>query len=262
MESLTILNPDEFKAFLLILMRVSVVLFLFPIFGNPMLPNLAKAGFSLIVTFLLFPVIKMDPAFFPVSMEHTGMMLFCEVMVGLTLGLSVRIFFGAVQMAGELIGFQMGFSMISVIDPQSGSNVSIIDQIGYWVVLVIFLLLDGHHILFSALVESFRVVQPGLFMLKEGLLHQIIYLTAEMFVIGIKITAPSLAALLFVDVAFGIMAKFAPTMNVMIVAFPIKISAGLFIFAFSLKIILLVTRGYVEHFYALLSSLLVWIAGG
>ena len=262
MESLTILNPDEFRSFLLIFMRVSVVLFLIPIFGNPMLPNLAKAGFSLIVTFLLFSVLKVDPALFPGNGVETGMMIFCEVMVGVTLGLSVRIFLAGIQMAGELIGFQMGFSMISVIDPQSGSNVSIIDQIGYWVVLVIFLLLDGHHIIFSALADSFRIAPPGLFMLKAGLLKQMIHLTAEMFVVGIKITAPCLASLLFVDVAFGIMAKFAPTMNVMMVAFPIKIATGLLIFAFSLKIILLITRGYLSHFYEQLASLLVLIAGG
>ena len=83
-----------------------------------------------------------------------------------------------------------------------------------------------------------------------------------MFVLGIKIGAPAIAALLFTSAAFGITAKFAPTMNVMLVAFPVKIAVGLIIFAFSLKIVLMITRTYVGDFYQIMSSLLVWMAGG
>ncbi|MBU0995503.1 MAG: flagellar biosynthetic protein FliR [Proteobacteria bacterium] len=262
MDALTIISPDEFKIFLLILIRVSVVLFLFPIFGTPMMPNIAKAGLALIVAILLFPIVGIYTDPFPDNIVAIGILLFCEVMIGLTLGLSIRIFLGAVQMAGQVIGFQMGFSMINVVDPQSGSNVSIMEQIGYWIVLLLFLLMNGHHIFFICLVESFKIVHVGIFMLNEGLLNRVIFLSVDMFVLGIKIGAPAIAALLFTSVAFGITAKFAPTMNVMIVAFPVKIVVGLFIFAFSLKIVLLITRAYVGEYYNVLSSLLVWMAGG
>ena len=262
MEAVNIINPEEFKIFLLIVIRVSVVLFLFPIFGTPMMPNLLKAGLALLVSMLLFPLVGNSVGRFPETSVATGILLFSEFMIGLTLGLTFRIFLGAAQLAGQVIGFQMGFTMINVVDPQTGSNVSIIEQIAYWVVLLLFLLMDGHHVFLACIAESFRIVHVGLFMLKEGLLNRIIGLTVDMFVLGIKIGAPAIAALLFTSVAFGLTAKFAPTMNVMIVAFPVKIAVGLLLFAFSLKIVIVITRGYTSHFYELVLSLFVWIGGG
>lgn len=262
MEALNIVSPEEFKVFLLVLVRVSVVLFLFPIFGSRMFPNLAKAGLALMIAMLLYPVVVVDVGDFPENSIDILILIVSEILTGFTLGLSVRIFLGAIQMAGQVIGFQMGFSMINVIDPQLGTNVSIIEQIGYWIVLLLFLTLNGHHILISSLADSYRIVGVGFFMLKKGLLEYIISLTVDMFILGIKIGAPAIAALLFTSVAFGITAKFAPTMNVMIVAFPVKIAVGLVLFGFSLQIILIITRVYVGKFYTILSTLLVWISGG
>ncbi len=93
-------------------------------------------------------------------------------------------------------------------------------------------------------------------------MDNIIALTVDMFILGIKIGAPAIAALLFTSVAFGLTAKFAPTMNVMIVAFPVKIAVGLVLFGFSLQIIATITHVYIGKFYTILSTLLVWIGGG
>jgi flagellar biosynthetic protein FliR len=129
-------------------------------------------------------------------------------------------------------------------------------------VLVIFLLLNGHHAVISALAESFQIIGIGMISLKQGFLARILSLSTDMFVLGIKIGAPAIGALLFTSAAFGICARFLPQMNVLIAAFPVKIAVGLFFFGVTLKILAILTRSYLGSFQALLTSLLSWMGSG
>ena len=255
-------SPDQFRIFILILVRVSVVLYLFPIFSSTVLPSFVKAGFALATALVLFPVVPVSPAGFPNTVPAVLMMMVSELFVGLVLGLSVRMFMAAVELAGQLIGFQMGFAIINVLDPQTGTQISIMGQIGNLVVIVIFLALNGHHSMIMGLVESFQRVDIGMISLKQGFLTQVIFLMGDMFVLAIKIGAPAIVALLFTSTAFGITAKFVPQMNILIAAFPVKIVVGLIFFGMCLQIIALTTQTYLNRFPGLLSSLLKWMGGG
>jgi len=252
---------QEFKIFALILMRISVVLFLMPIFDSSMYPKQVKLGLALILAMALFPVIRIDAVLFPTTASGLVLLFVSELMVGMILGLCVRLFFGAVQLAGQMIGFQMGFSMINVVDPQSGVQVSIIDQIGSMVVMLVFLLLNGHHILLGALVESFQLVGIGAVVLKKALLSQVLALSTEMFVLAVKIGAPAIAALLFTSAAFGLSARFVPQMNILIAAFPVKIAVGLIFFGICLQVAATITQTYVTELSALLTNLLEFMSG-
>lgn len=169
MELLDLIDPIRFRTFMLVLARVSVFLFLFPIFSSSAFPNQLKIGLALVLALLFYTVVPVDPARFPRDILTFGLMLGAEILVGFTLGLCLRIFFAGVQMAGELIGFQVGFSMINVMDPQSGENVSIMDQIGYWVCLIIFLVLNGHHIIIMSMIDSFELVPVGGFVMHAAI---------------------------------------------------------------------------------------------
>ncbi len=254
--------PESYQIFLLILVRVSVILFLFPVFSSSMLPSLAKAGLAFILTLILYPVLQVDPAQFPRQPSDVIILLVVEFFIGMVLALGVRLFFGAIELAGQIIGFQMGFSIINVIDPQTGTHVSIMGRIGNLVVLLVFLLINGHHLLISALVESFAVIPFGMLRLQGGFFTQLIDLSAHMFVLSIKIASPAMVALLFTSAAFGLSAKFAPQMNILIAAFPVKIVVGLIFFGMSLQIILVMTKAYVAQLPALFSSLITWMGTG
>lgn len=261
MELLTY-STEQFQIFLMVLIRVSVVLYLFPVFSSTMIPATVKAGLALAMALVLTPIVPVDPTRFPDSVPAVGMMMVAELFVGMVLGLSVRIFLVAVELAGQTIGFQMGFSVINVLDPQTGTQMSIIGQIGNLVVLVIFLMLNGHHALIRGLVDSFSTVDIGMFSLQRGFFNQMMGLMAEMFVLAIKMGAPAIAALLFTSAAFGITAKFVPQMNILIAAFPVKIAVGLAFFGLSLFGIELLTRAYLEQLPGILTSLLTWLGGG
>lgn len=254
-------SADEYKMFILILIRVSIVLFMFPVFSSPVVPAMAKTGLALVFTLLIFPAIHINPGLFPSDAVGFGTLVVGEFIVGMILGYTVDIFFGAVQLAGQIVGFQMGFSMINVIDPQSGANISMMSQIGYLVAILLFILLGGHHIILQALVESFRIINMGDFYLKPGMLSQLRTMINGMFILGIKMAAPAMAALIFTNAAFGICAKFVPQMNVMIVAFPVQIFVGLVCFGITLQVIGILSHNFIGTFRALLSSLLVWMGG-
>jgi len=262
MEILDIIQPERFRIFMLVLIRISVFLFLFPVFSSNVLPTTLKMAFALVMSLLFYSVVPVDVGRFPMDVWSTGLLLLGEVLTGLTLGLCLRIFFGAVQLAGQVIGFQIGFAMINVVDPQTGGNVTIMDQIGYWVCVVIFMILNGHHMIIMSLIDSFELVPMGFFSANPALLGKMLEVSADLFSLSIKIGAPVIAALTFVNVGFGLIAKFSPQMNVMIVAFPVKIAVGLFLFGFTIEIIGIMTRNYIEPFRKLLLTLLFYIGGG
>jgi flagellar biosynthetic protein FliR len=207
-------SPGEYKVFILILTRVSIFLFMFPVFGSPVVPSITKIGLALLITFILYPVAGVKPDHFPNSSLAFGVLVVGEFVIGMVLAYTVDIFFGAVQLAGQIVGFQMGFSMINVIDPQSGTDLSIISQVAYLVVILIFIMLGGHHIVIQSLVESFRLVNMGDFYLHEKMSREMISMINGLFALGIKMAAPAMAALFFTNAAFGICAKFVDRKSV------------------------------------------------
>ena len=255
-------SPDHVKNFILILIRVSVVIFFFPLFGSRMLPVLVKTGLAMVLSLVFLPVVSLDPGLFPQSPMQGVILAVSELIMGLILGLTVNLFFAAIQLAGKMVGFQMGFAIVNVLDPQSGMQVSIIDQIGYWVALLTFLGLNGHHMLISALADSFRLVRLGSLTLQPGLFTSVLSMSGDIFSIAVKIGAPAFAALLFTSAAFGISAKFAPQMNILIAAFPVKIVVGLLFFGLSLQIIVHISRSFLGAYPRVLLSLLSWMGGG
>lgn len=255
------LSQEEYKTFFLILTRISTILFLFPFFGSPSFPAFVKAGLSLALSIFLFPIIKIDASVWPDSTLGLLMMGTSEFVVGLVLSFSVRVFVAAAQMTGQVAGFQLGFSMINVMDPQSGSQVSVLDQMFYWVVLIMFIGMGGHHIILSAVVDSFTILKPGYMQYGPDLAKKLIAMPGDMFILGIKMSAPIMATLLIVDAAFGIMTKFAPQMNVLSVAFPVKITAGLFMCGLALTTFLIACRSFISGLSQLLRGFLILMGG-
>jgi len=227
---------QEYKAFFLVLIRVSAILVMFPFFSARVIPTLIKAGLALMITIVLFPVINNQMVAFPGTLLGVAQLILAELIIGMTLGLMVQIFFEGVRMMGQMVGFQTGFAITNVLDPQSGMQVSIFANTAYLLAIVLFLLLNGHHILLNAVKSSFDIINVGSFGLNVGMLKKMTKISGDMFVIAVKIGAPPIAALLFTNVAFGLITKLMPQMNIMIVAFPVQICIGLFFFGISLNV--------------------------
>jgi len=225
----------QFQCFVLIMMRVAPILFMMPLLSSRALPNLLKVSLMLAVSLLLLPLVKIDVRHFPSEPYHFGFFVVAELMIGFILGLSVKLIFAGVQLAGEFAGYQMGLAMANILDPQSGMDTTLIAQFYYLVGLLIFLSIDGHHWFIRALFQSFSVLSPGEIHLKPGLYHHFLNLSGKMFIIAIKMVAPIMAVLIFTQIALGMVAKLVPQMNVLITSFPLTICLGLVFLGLSIE---------------------------
>jgi flagellar biosynthetic protein FliR len=240
-------SVSQFEIFLLILMRVSPVLFMMPLFNSRNLPVLLKIGLSLMVSLVLWPVVRVETSISPSNPLGFGFVLIGELMIGFILGLSVRLLFSGIQMAGELLGFQMGLAMAKILDPQSGGDASLLSQFYYIVALLVFLSVDGHHWFFRALTQSFHLLSPGALILREGLYRHILTLSGKMFVIAFKMVAPVMAILIFIQIALAIVARTVPQINLLVSSFPLTIGLGLVFLGLSLDLLLPYLRGLFDE---------------
>jgi len=255
------MSCEAVESFLLIFIRVSVILFMLPFFSARIVPILVKAGFSLIITIILFPVINKHIPALPGSLWGMAQLVGGEFIVGMILGLTIQLFFEGVRMMGEFVGFQTGFAIANILDPQSGTQVSLLGNMAYLSALTLFLLLNRHHVLLKVLRESFEIVNLGSLSINRQILQQIMHASGDMFLIALKIGAPAIAVLLLTNVAFGLITKLIPQMNIMIVAFPVQIVIGLLFFAISLSVLLRFMEKYLFDLGPLLISLMAQVKG-
>lgn len=226
-----------FQTWLLILMRVAPIIFMMPVFHSRNIPARVKAGLTLIISLALLPTVKIETGLFPSEPLSFGFFAFSEVMIGFLLGFSVRLIFAGLQMAGEIAAFQMGFGMARVMDPQSGSESTVVTEFYYLIGLLLFLAVDGHHWFFKALSQSFHLLAPGEFQPREGLVQHFFHLSGRMFVLAIKIAAPILAIMILVQIALGIIARMIPQVNLLMSSFPLTIGLGLIFLGLSMDVI-------------------------
>ncbi|HCV25594.1 MAG TPA: flagellar biosynthetic protein FliR [Candidatus Latescibacteria bacterium] len=218
---------DQFHIFLLVLLRVSALLMVAPIFGHRTWLARAKVGLAFTVSIILFPIVADQPLDVPVGILPYALMMIREVLMGVVMGFVVLLLFVGIQFAGQVAGLQMGFGIVNVIDPQSSNQLSIMGQFLNILAILLLLSLNGHHTILTGLVTSFETIPLGGVVLKAGLMQKMIAITAEVFIIGVKIAAPIMTALFLVTAAMGVLARTVPQMNVFMVGFPVQISVGL-----------------------------------
>jgi len=237
-------DPQHILSFLLTLVRISLIVFLLPFFGGSTLPKTVKAALCLVLTLGLWPALSFSGAELPASPWNLLIIVLGELVLGLVLGLVVRIVFAAVQTAGHIIGFQMGFAMMNVVDPMTGATVTLTSQLLYLVSLLLFLSLNGHLYLLRGLTQSFELVPPGSLLLVPAVTDKVLAFSSQIFVLGIKIAAPVMAAEIMVTLSLGVVAKIAPQVNVLFVGFPLKIAIG-FLF---LGLLFMLLSEYLQEF--------------
>ena len=221
-------NADVFLSFLLTLVRVSLVVFLLPFFGGEFVPPMVKAAFTLVMTMAIWPHLSFPGILFPAHPWNIALLILSEALLGMVMGLCVYFIFAGIQLGGEVIGFQMGFTMMTLADPTTGGQVSIPSTLLHMVTLIVFLALDGHLHLLHALSGSFALIPPGGLHISGALLGHILLLSAAMFSLTVKIAALAITALLMVDLTLAMMGRAAPQMNLLTMGFPIKIAVGFF----------------------------------
>ncbi len=226
----------DLQTFLLIFSRVVSVLWLLPVFSSRAISVPFKAGVSLLIAYLLFDSIGVHRSF---SNDPYLLFLFImkEVFIGLAIGFSVKMLFMAVNVAGEIIAIQSGFSFARFMDPLSMTQATVIEQLKNLLAMMLFLAMDAHHILVRAIVASFRDVPTGSVTIQESFCQFLITISGRVFVTGFKIGAPIIVTLMFVEIALGMLSRMIPQINIFIEGVPLKILITVIMFSFSLGVI-------------------------
>jgi len=221
------LSLEQFQIFFLVFLRISTMVFLLPVFGYHGVPSQVKIGLSLVLALALFPGVRATPILIPPGLPLFVAMIAKEMLAGALIGFVALLVFWGVQTAGGVAGFQMGFGIARVFDPQLQTQVPLVSQFQYLLALMIFLLINGHHVLLQGLSKSFDLI-PLLGVRFSGPLGtELIKMTGQLFEVAVKISAPVIVTLLLTDIGLGILARTLPQMNVFIVGFPVKIGMGL-----------------------------------
>ena len=233
MLSLNIALP-QLQLFFLVFLRVGAVLMTIPVFDSKSIPIFFKLALALATALVLFPILGLQPGPVQTNMLTFGLGAAGEILLGITIGFSVKLIFAGIQLAGQLAGYQMGLAIANVMDPTSSQQIPVLAQYNYLVALLIFLAINAHHWFIRALAESYRLIAPLGVHLGGSLLERLIHLAGDIFSVAIQVGAPVIAALLITSAAFGLVARTVPQMNVFIVAMPLKIAVGLLFVGLSL----------------------------
>ena len=255
------LSYGDFEHFIFVLVRVGAFIVFVPILGSQQVPARIKIGFILLLSLSIFPLVRHLPMPEPKGLLDFSVYLFSEATVGLVLAYATRLIFTAVQIAGTVVDFQMGFGIVNVIDPQTQTQVSITAQFQNIFTILLYLALNAHHLTIYALVESFQLINPHQFGFSAGTMALILKLFATTFVVAVKIAAPIMAILFFISVGLGLVARTVPQMNVFIVGFPLQIAVGLLMVGLTMSFFAMLMTRHIAQLPDWLMSLMHTMGG-
>ncbi|HYE77658.1 MAG TPA: flagellar biosynthetic protein FliR [bacterium] len=225
------------QAFFLLFIRFSSFFAAVPVLGAQTVPvqyKIALAAFLAGTTLAAAPVLvpQLGATGPGLNYQYLGLIV-SEIALGLLLALVVTGFFTAFQLAGYLMGFQMGFTMANVVDPVNQDQVSVLGQVLFFLALLAFLAIDGHHLLIRGMVDSVRLVPPGSLALSGPSVLMLVQLMQGIFWAGMQFSLPVVGTLFVVDVGLGVIARTVPQMNVFMVGLPLKAGVGLLVMVLS-----------------------------
>ena len=226
---------DMWDVFLLIFVRVTGLFVISPIFGRQNLPAYYKIGFSFMVSIILSYTVSFPSLAAYNSTPLYIILLAKEFIIGLAIGYLSYFILTSIYLAGQMIDLHIGFGMVSVFDPDTNIQIPVTANFYFILTMLMFLAIDGHHLLICTLTDSFSILPIGSkLIIEQNMLDFVLKLFGSVFAISFKIAAPVTAAVLIADLALGVLAKAVPQVNVFIVGLPLKIIIGLLVILLTL----------------------------
>ncbi|XVK31201.1 flagellar biosynthetic protein FliR [Pectinatus haikarae] len=248
--------------FLLVLTRISGIFLISPFLGSVNIPVNIRVGTAFFISIVLFPVIEMQglPAL-PQRVDQYAALVVAELLIGWMIGFVGYVLFSAINVGGQLIDMQVGFATISVMDPTSGQQVPLVGSFLYNLCILIFLSVNGHYIILSALSESFMAVPAMSAQFDGRIVMFMIDIIGGVFATGLKLALPVLFAILLTNVGLGVLARTMPQMNIFVVGIPAQIIIGIFVIGIMLPFYALFLDVIFNELYGGITAMLRAISG-
>ena len=249
----------QLQKLLLIFLRMTSFIVICPGFSFKGLPNTFKLALSLGFTAIAYMTLG------PVEIISSYLLFFMlcikEVLVGLAIGYITNLIFGTVEMAGQLVDFQAGFSMAAIYDPNMGSKASNYGRLYYWMSICVFFIFNFHHKFIESVISSFEYIPLDAIEFTNLGLESIVGLFSMVFELAVNLAVPMIIVVLMVDMVLGIISKSVPQINVLMLGMPMKTMVSFF-FTLLIMTWVLETMGnvislgpeYMRSFYEILGS--------
>jgi flagellar biosynthetic protein FliR len=215
---------EMLSALLMIGVRVSGLMLFAPFLGSASIPPRIKAVLAIVFTALLYPA---RARLGVVSASQWPLLVGTELLLGIGLGIAASLVFDAVQLAGQVISVQVGYSLVNILDPQTEVESTVLALFHQTIAMLIFLRLDVHYWILRAVANSFAYLPPGTVSINHAFTAAILRVGASVFEVGIQIAAPVLSATLVADVVLGLLGKASPQLGVMLLGPAVKSMLGL-----------------------------------
>jgi len=223
---------QHLAAFFLLTVRLSAMFVAAPFFSASALTVPMRVAFAMCFAIVAVSSIQVPP--FDLFSIKGIVLVGQEIIIGAAIGLTVQLAFAAVSMAGEQIAFSMGLGFASMIDPQTGAQSPVLTQFMSVMLLLIFLVLEGHHILLRHVVASYSILPVGGNFLDPKMFLDLVRAAGLIFSAAFVIALPLIAALFFVNIVIGLLTRVAPQMNIFSIGFPLTIFVGMALLAVAL----------------------------
>lgn len=224
--NVSVISWADIFRFAVVFFRVCGIMVFAPFFNIRSFPYQVRIAFALVSTLALYPAANLGALPQEFGMSSILAFAFSETLLGMVLGLAASFVFAAMQFAGQIISFQLGFSLINLIDPQSEVEMSVFSFFENYLGLLFFLLISGHHWFLLAVSESFSYLPVQGMHLSGPIVQEMILLSSKIIVTGVQIAAPVLAITIIADTVIGIIGRAAPQINILIVGMPLKTLIG------------------------------------
>ncbi len=234
-------SPEELMTFFAVLVRYSTLFSVLPFIGDRAIPAPIKILLAFTVTLALFPALVSSQQIsvqtatkWSATSSGIAFTIVLETLFGLILGYTARLVFEGISLGANLVGNFMGFASASSYDPHQESQTQIIAQLQTAIAMLVFLALDGHHLMLRASLDSYRVIGMGKMGFTAAFSQRLIHLSGEVFYFGIQVAAPVAISLFSVNVVFGILSKAMPQLNIFMLSFAITALVGFFVMLINL----------------------------
>lgn len=240
--------PQFLTAAVLVMIRLSGLMVFAPLFSSAAIAPRIKAGFVIAMTVLLAPAVAAVPNA-RVTLDVKSIL--GELGVGLVFGLSLMLLNEALTFAGTLLGIQFSFSLVNLMDPNSMIDTPVLGQMLGWLGVLVIIGAGLDRSLLAALVRSFSTVPVGQAVVEAKTGAALAMMAGGIFLAGLQLAAPVLAATLAVEVVIALVSRLSPQLPAMVMSIPLKTMVSYVVLIGSLA----VWPGWIErHFTALLDA--------
>lgn len=225
----------DYYNWMLVFLRMSAFLLVLPFFSATNFPVTMRVAIGAFSALLLAPGLPPVPLGGMTFFSVFGVMI-QEVSIGLLLGFISRMVFYAADLAGNIIGTEIGLNMAPILNPMTKQSSPVPSTILFFLAAIVMLAMDLHHWLLIGFQQTYLVLPVGGAHLNGPLFATVIGHTGKIFVVALQISAPIMAVSFVVTIVFAVLSRAVPQMNVFILSFPFRIAGGLAVFGFTLQL--------------------------